>query len=263
MKKAIDVCTSTPNMPQCLSHDCVIKRKHFPRYWPFVRGIQRSPCVGFPSQRPVTRSFDIFFDLCLSKRLSKQSRCRGFETPLRSLWRHYNDLNPLKPDDSIPGQKYSSPSISPVILFEFMPFRHNCLSYLNQNTITFIQQNTFAKFCVCNSVFICYITPRAILHCIHSYRLCSPYYSTLCLWVFWHPLAPYRQQTQCWLPDINPCIYYVLIVFQLKYVHIYLHGHRKLTWLRGTPTVVRSKWKQSCCQQLIPWWRHQMETFST
>ena len=29
---------------------------------------------GFPSQRPVTRSFDIFFDLRLNKRLSKQSK---------------------------------------------------------------------------------------------------------------------------------------------------------------------------------------------
>ena len=26
-----------------------------------------------PSQRPVTRSFDMFFDLCLNKRLTKQS----------------------------------------------------------------------------------------------------------------------------------------------------------------------------------------------
>ena len=25
------------------SHDDVIKWKHFPRYWPFVRGIHRSP----------------------------------------------------------------------------------------------------------------------------------------------------------------------------------------------------------------------------
>ena len=25
------------------AHDDVIKRKHFPRYWPFVRGIHRSP----------------------------------------------------------------------------------------------------------------------------------------------------------------------------------------------------------------------------
>ena len=36
---------------------------------------------GFPSQRPVTRSFDIFFDLRRNKRLSKQSRRRWFETP--------------------------------------------------------------------------------------------------------------------------------------------------------------------------------------
>ena len=28
----------------------------------------------FPAQRPVARSFDVFFDLCLNKRLSKQSR---------------------------------------------------------------------------------------------------------------------------------------------------------------------------------------------
>ena len=31
---------------------------------------------GFPSQRPVTHSFDVFIDLCLNKRLSKQSRRR-------------------------------------------------------------------------------------------------------------------------------------------------------------------------------------------
>ena len=31
-------------------------------------------CPGeFPSQRPVTRSFEVFFDLRLNKRLSKQS----------------------------------------------------------------------------------------------------------------------------------------------------------------------------------------------
>ena len=28
---------------QCFKHDDVIKWKHFPRYWPFVRGIHRSP----------------------------------------------------------------------------------------------------------------------------------------------------------------------------------------------------------------------------
>ena len=49
-------------------HDDVIKWKHFPRYWPFVRGIHRSP-VNSPPQRPVTRSFDVFFD---------QSRINGW-----------------------------------------------------------------------------------------------------------------------------------------------------------------------------------------
>ena len=41
-----------------------------------------------PSQRPVTRSFDVFFNLCLNRRLSKQSGGLWFETPPRSLWCH-------------------------------------------------------------------------------------------------------------------------------------------------------------------------------
>ena len=44
----------------------------------------------FPSQRPVTLSFDVFFHLCLNKRLSKQPWCWWFETPSHSLWRHCN-----------------------------------------------------------------------------------------------------------------------------------------------------------------------------
>ena len=40
--------------------------------------------------RPVTRSFDIFFDLRLNKRLSKQRWGWWFETPSRPLWRHCN-----------------------------------------------------------------------------------------------------------------------------------------------------------------------------
>ena len=50
-----------------------------------------SPVPGeFPAQRPVTRGFDVFFDLCLNKRLSKQSLGWWFETPSVSLWRHCN-----------------------------------------------------------------------------------------------------------------------------------------------------------------------------
>ena len=50
-------------------------------------------CVGnlpvtgeFPGQSPVTRGFDVFFDLRLNKRLNKQARRRWFKTPSR----HYD-----------------------------------------------------------------------------------------------------------------------------------------------------------------------------
>ena len=62
----------------------------FPRYWSSVRAIHRRP---IDSLHKVTRNFDdVFFDLCLNKWLSKQTRSRWFEMSLRSLWRHCNDL---------------------------------------------------------------------------------------------------------------------------------------------------------------------------
>ena len=50
-----------------------------------------------PTQRPVTRSFDVFFDLRLNKRLSKQWWGWWFETLPCPLWRHRN------------GKVYSAP----------------------------------------------------------------------------------------------------------------------------------------------------------
>ena len=52
-----------------------------------------SPVPGeLPAQRPVTRSFDVFFDLRLNKRLSKQSWRWWFETLSRPLWLHRNGI---------------------------------------------------------------------------------------------------------------------------------------------------------------------------
>ena len=52
-----------------------------------------SPVTGeFPSQRPETQSFEVYFDLCLNKRLSKQLWGWWFDTPSRPLWRHCIDL---------------------------------------------------------------------------------------------------------------------------------------------------------------------------
>ena len=52
-----------------------------------------SPVTGeFPLQRPVTRSFGVFFDLRLNERLSKQSWGWWFETHSRPIWHHSNDI---------------------------------------------------------------------------------------------------------------------------------------------------------------------------
>ena len=53
-----------------------------------------SPVPGeFPTQRPVTRSFDVYFDLRPNKRLSKQSLGWWFETLSHPLWRHRNVIS--------------------------------------------------------------------------------------------------------------------------------------------------------------------------
>ena len=45
---------------------------------------RNSSVIGaFPTQRPVTRSFDVSFDPHLNQQLSNQWRCWWFETPLR------------------------------------------------------------------------------------------------------------------------------------------------------------------------------------
>ena len=68
-------------------HDHVIKWKHFPRYWPFVR--------GSPRWIPHTKASDVelwwVFYLRPCRRLSKQSQGWWFETLSRPLWRQCND----------------------------------------------------------------------------------------------------------------------------------------------------------------------------
>ena len=55
-----------PHRAAAIYHNDVIKWKHFNP--PFSD--------GFSSQRPVTRSFDVFFDLRMNKQFSKQSKHR-------------------------------------------------------------------------------------------------------------------------------------------------------------------------------------------
>ena len=60
------------------SHDGIVIWKHFPHYWPLVRGIPRIIIVFFHNGSAI-RSFD-------EKLLNKQPGCRWFE----ALWRVYD-----------------------------------------------------------------------------------------------------------------------------------------------------------------------------
>ena len=62
--------------------------ENFPRHWPFVRGIHRSPVNS--THKSQWRGALMFFYLRLNKRLSKQSWGWWFKTPSSSLWRHCN-----------------------------------------------------------------------------------------------------------------------------------------------------------------------------
>ena len=71
------------------AHDDVIKWKLFPRYWPFVREIHRSP-VNSPHKGQWRGALMCSLICALNIRLSKQSWGWWFETLSRSLWRHCN-----------------------------------------------------------------------------------------------------------------------------------------------------------------------------
>ena len=71
-----------------LLHDDVIKWKHFPRYWSFVRGIHRSP-VNCPHKGQWRRAL-MFSLICAWINGCKQSWDWWFETSSWSLWLHYS-----------------------------------------------------------------------------------------------------------------------------------------------------------------------------
>ena len=89
-----------------------------------------SPVPGeFPAQRPVTRSFDVFFDLRSNKRLSKQWRGWWFEMQSCPLWRHRNenvifDCSCVWPDDERDWDKTVRRGSVSVVTPRYMGYSH-------------------------------------------------------------------------------------------------------------------------------------------
>ena len=76
-----------------MSHDDAIKWKHFLRYWPFVRGIHRSP-VNSP-HKGQWRGALLFSLICASINGWVNNREAG-DLRRHPLWRHCNDMVELK-----------------------------------------------------------------------------------------------------------------------------------------------------------------------
>ena len=108
-----------------------------------------SPVPGeFPAQRPVTWSFDVFFDLRPNKWLSQQWWSWWFETPSCPLWLHRND--------SEMGQ-WTEVAVSPVRVSECMPNN----SLVETSLFSFVHYND-----VIMTTVACQITSFTIVYSI-------------------------------------------------------------------------------------------------
>ena len=74
------------------SNDCHVFGRQMETFSALLALCEGNPPVtgGFPTQKPATRSFDVFSDPRLDLRLDKLSRGRWIDMPERSLWRHCN-----------------------------------------------------------------------------------------------------------------------------------------------------------------------------
>ena len=91
--------TRVSNVP--VIHDDVIKWKHFPRYWPFVRGIHRSP-VNSPHKRQ--RRGALMFSLISARIIGWVNNREAGD--LRRIRPHY-DVTVMKSDELAPFQGLS------------------------------------------------------------------------------------------------------------------------------------------------------------
>ena len=130
---------------------------------------RNSPVIGeFPAQRPVTRSFDVFFDLRPNKRLSKQSWVWWFETPLCPLWRQCNARR---------GQNYwatpISMSISITLTGMLIKLKFEAVSAITSSLEIFIHYNrAYCRMSNGESLYTFYPRPGLAFGYCHRLRLC-------------------------------------------------------------------------------------------
>ena len=179
-------------------------------------------CAGnpgeFPTQRPVTRSFDVFFDLRLNKQLSKQSWGWWFETPSCPLWRHRNVSSSML-KWNMNHYQYKSVCCTESNRYalnyslSYRAFQRDVKRIGGYSNYTFtVTLEHLIAFCAQLTILLCiwYIRP-SLVH-IRAYRLLGP-----------KPLS--EPMLACWQLDI--LWEHISVKFELEYNHFHL---RKCIW---------------------------------
>ena len=158
----------------------------------------------FPTQRPVTRSFDVFFDLRLNKRLSKQPWGWWFEKLSWSLWRQCNECVGKPVFQIVTCSLFSvKPLPEPILSYTIrIKFQRN----LNKDTRILYKkwmwnEDNFVsalKFCICGSQSIqndnqifCQYNEHSTRRCVTLLRLCDVFYDVhiQCRQWYWNPVS--------------------------------------------------------------------------
>ena len=101
----------------------------------------------FPAQRPVTRSFDVFFDLRPNKPLSKQPWGWWFETPSWSLWRQCNETVLIDMEYTSTHKHIEGVFFRDDLFLNYFFLLSSIISYL---TFIISMNNTRSTDCFCN-----------------------------------------------------------------------------------------------------------------
>ena len=120
----------------------------------------------FPAQRPVMRSFDVFSDLRLNKRLSKQPWGWWFETPSWSLWRQCNGETVLLCNNV---SHWLGPSLESTLSCYIRP----CYKWYHKLKHN-MMYDTFGFLHLCNFLIIRIFLAFRYFHMIQISRVISP-----------------------------------------------------------------------------------------
>ena len=131
---------------------------------------------GFPSPRPVTRSFDVFFDLRLNKQLSKQLKRRWFETPSCSLWRYCNGSPAKESVQKRPSQKSPGSSATDWHVLSSLLHKNTLVTWNTTQPFNIISWSTLYKYTLLSGIWWPIInlcsTRKTILNLkVHTYKM--------------------------------------------------------------------------------------------